>query len=126
MLTNGMWSKLSPLLPPETGRQGPIAKDNRLMVEGMLWKMRTGSPWRDLPPEFGPWESVYTRFNRWNRRGVWREVMKALQAEVVWEWLFMDSTAVKAHQHAHGAKKKRYLSAKQLADLVAALRQKSI
>ena len=114
-LTNGMWDKLAPLLPPETGRQGPDAKDNRLMVEGMLWKMRTSSPWRDLPEEFGPWNSVYTRFSRWCKAGVWREVLSALQKQADWEWLFLDSTIVRAHQHAHGAKKKRFLTGKLLA-----------
>ncbi len=106
-LTNGMWDKLAPLLPPESGRQGPVAKENRLMVEGMLWKMRTSSPWRDLPEEFGPWNSVYTRFSRWCKAGVWREVLTVLQKQVDWEWIFLDSTIVRAHQHAHGAKKKR-------------------
>jgi len=106
LLTNGMWSKLAPLLPAESGRQGPVAKDNRLMVEGMLWKMRTGCPWRDLPEDFGPWESVYTRFSRWCKAGVWRDVLSELQKdEADWEWLFIDSSAVKVHQHAHGAKK---------------------
>jgi putative transposase len=107
LLTNGMWSKLAPLLPAERGRQGPVRKDNRLMVEGMLWKMRTGAPWRDLPEEFGPWESIYTRFSRWCKAGIWREVLAALQQEGAsdYEWLMIDSSAVKVHQHAHGAKK---------------------
>jgi putative transposase len=107
MLTNGMWSKLAPLLPAERGRQGPIRKDNRLMLEGMLWKLRTGAPWRDLPEEFGPWESIYTRFSRWSKRGIWRQILSALQQDkdMNAEWLMMDSSAVKAHQHAHGAQK---------------------
>jgi transposase len=106
LLTNGMWSKLEPLLPAERGRKSRPSKDNRLMLEGMLWKMRTGCPWRDLPPEFGPWMSVYTRFNRWCRQGVLGNVLSALQQDVDWEWLMMDSSAVRAHQHAHGAQKK--------------------
>ena len=106
LLSNKMWFQLAPLLPAECGRQGPIRKDNRLMVEGMLWKMRTGAPWRDLPEEFGPWESIYTRFSRWCKAGVWRKVLTALQeGEMDCEWLMMDSSAVKVHQHAHGAKK---------------------
>jgi putative transposase len=105
-MTNGMWSKLSPLLPAEAGRQGPVAKDNRLMVEGMLWRIRTGCPWRDLPSEFGPWESVYTRFSRWCKAGIWRRVLSTLQEdEADCDWLFIDSSSVKVHQHAHGAKK---------------------
>ena len=106
LLRNGMWDRLDALLPAETGRQGPIRKNNRLMLEGMLWKLRTGCPWRDLPEEFGPWETVYTRFSRWCKRGIWREVLGALQEEAVdYEWLSFDSTAVRAHQHAQGAKK---------------------
>ena len=107
LLSDGMWSKLSPLLPAERGRQGPVRKDNRLMVEGMFWKLRTGAPWRDLPEDFGPWETVYTRFSRWCKRGIWRNVLSALQRDggIDAEWLMMDSSAVKAHQHAHGAQK---------------------
>ena len=107
LLTNGMWSKLEVLLPPERGRKSRPSKDNRLFLEGMLWKMRTGCPWRDLPGEFGPWNSIYTRFNRWCRQGVLDRVLTALQSDVDWEWLMMDSSAVRAHQHAHGAQKKR-------------------
>ena len=125
-LTNGMWDKLAPLLPPESGRQGPVAKENRLMVEGMLWKMRTSSPWRDLPDEFGPWNSVYTRFSRWCKAGVGREVLTALQKQVDWEWIFLDSTIVRAHQHAHGAKKKRSPRAKLSAGRAAARPPRSI
>lgn len=79
MLTNGMWSRLKPLLPAERGRCGPPNKDNRTLVEGMLWKMRTSAPWRDLPAEFGPWNSVYTRFNRWCQQGIWGEVLAKLR-----------------------------------------------
>jgi transposase len=104
-LTNGIWDKLAPLLPPKSGRQGPVAKENRLMVEGMLWKMRTSSPWRDLPQEFGLWNSVYTRCSRWCKARVWRGILAALQKQVDWEWIFLDSTIVRAHQYAHGAKK---------------------
>jgi transposase len=83
LLTNGMWSKLEALLPSERGRKSRPSKDNRLMLEGMLWKMRTGSPWRDLPPEFGPWMSVYTRFNRWCQQGVLSKVLDALRKSSV-------------------------------------------
>jgi putative transposase len=107
LLTNGMWSKLEPLFPAEKGRKSRPSKDNRLMFEGMLWKLRTGCPWRDLPDELGPWNSVYTRFNRWCQSGVFLKALTSLQEDVDWEWLMLDSSIVRAHQHAHGAKKKR-------------------
>ena len=107
LLTNGMWFRLAPLLPAERGRQGPVRKNNRMMVEGMLWKLRTGAPWRDLPGDFGPWESVYTRFSRWCKSGVWRKVLAELKrdGDQDCEWLMIDSSPIKVHQHAHGAKK---------------------
>ena len=105
MLTDAIWDKLGPLLPAETGRKCRPAKDNRKMVEGILWRFRTGAPWRDLPEPFGPWESVYSRFNRWSKAGVWERAFAALRSDIDDEWNFMDGTIVKAHQHAAGGKK---------------------
>ncbi len=73
-LTNTMWKKIEPLLPAERGRCARPSKCNRTMLEGMIWKLRVGCPWRDLPVEFGPWQSVYTRFNRWSESGIFQEV----------------------------------------------------
>jgi len=111
ILTNRMWSKLAQLLPAERGRDARPSKDNRMMVEAMLWKARTGCPWRDLPEKFGPWMSVYTRFSRWCKAGIWSSALEKLQEDIDEEWLMLDSTSVKAHQHAHGAEKKIRLSA---------------
>ncbi len=106
MLTDQMWQRLSPLLPPETCRKARPAKYNRLVVEGILWRFRTGAPWRDLPEAFGPWATVYTRFNRWSKSGVWESAFLAMRDDIDDEWNFIDSTIVKAHQHATGAKKR--------------------
>ena len=110
-LTDGQWERLRPLLPPRaTGRGRPRA-DDRLIVDGILWRLATGSPWRDLPAAFGSWRTVYSRFRRWALIGVWNRVLAALQAagdaagDLDWSLHFMDGTVVRAHQHAAGAKK---------------------
>ena len=82
------------------------AQDNRLFVDAVLWIAKTGAPWRDLPERFGKWNSVWRRFDRWARKGVWRKVFEALQDPDL-EWMILDSTVVRAHQHAAGAGKKR-------------------
>ncbi len=107
ILTNDMWTKLSPHLPAERGRCSRPCKSNRLMLEGMLWKLRTGSPWRDLPPEFGPWESVYTRFSRWSNQGIFQKIFKKVKDVIDCENVILDSTTVRVHQHGHGAVKKK-------------------
>src|SRR2546421_11948953 len=68
-ITDAEWERLAPLLPPERPRTGRPNKSHRLIVNGILWKLRTGAPWRDLPERYGPWESVYTRFRRWRVAG---------------------------------------------------------
>jgi len=83
------------------------AKDNQLFIEAVLWIARTGSPWRDLDPALGNWHATYTRFSRWGKKGVWQRVIKAVSNDVDLEALFIDSTAVRAHQHAAGAQKKQ-------------------
>ena len=75
-------------------------------VEAVLWIARTGSPWRDLPPEFGLWNSAYQRFARWSRQGVWHRIFTQLAGDADFEEVFIDSTIVRAHQHAAGAAKK--------------------
>lgn len=103
-LTDEMWERLAPLLPPERGGMGRMRLPNRRMVEAILWRHRTGAPWRDLPEEFGPWTSVYTRFDTWNRRGVWQGVLEWLRREADLEWVMIDGTIVRAHQHTAGQK----------------------
>ena len=85
------------------GRHGA---DNRLFVEAVLWIARTGSPWRDLPKEFGRWHTAYIRFSRWRRKGVWDRVAHVLAQAGEVEHVLIDSTVIRAHQHSAGAQKK--------------------
>jgi transposase len=88
---------------------GRTAKDNRLFVNAVLWIARTGAPWRDLPERFGPWGTVSKRFNRWCKRGVWGRVLEALDGDAELSNLVLDSTIVRAHQHAAAEKGGRTL-----------------
>ncbi|WP_316411449.1 IS5 family transposase [Mesoterricola sediminis] len=101
-LTDAMWAKLEPLLPPERGGMGRSHHPNRPMVEAILWRHRTGAPWRDLPEEFGPWTSVYTRFEAWTKRGVWQRILEFLRKEADLEWVMPDGTILRAHQPSAG------------------------
>lgn len=107
LLRNDQWERIKDLLPGRSGDPGTTAKDNRLFIEAVLWIGRTGSPWRDLHPELGNWHNTYTRFSRWGKNGVWQRVIEAVSDDRDMEMLFIDSTAVRAHQHAAGAKKKK-------------------
>ena len=105
-LRDDQFERMAALLPGKAGDPGRTAADNRMFVEAVLWLARTGSPWRDLPTELGAWNSVYQRFARWSRRGVWHRVLAELAQEADFEEVFIDSTIVRAHQHAAGAPKK--------------------
>lgn len=106
VLTEARWRKIEQLLPGKASDPGCTAKDNRLFVEAVLWIARTGSPWRDLPAELGNWHTTYVRFARWRDSGVWDRVTQALAGDAELERVFIDSTIVRAHQHAAGAQKK--------------------
>ena len=110
MLRDDQWERIEQLLPGKATDRGVTAKDNRRFVEAVLWIMRTGSPWRDLPEELGHWHRTFVRFSRWREKGVWERVATALRSEADMEHLFLDSTIVRAHQHSAGAKKKRATS----------------
>ena len=99
------WERIEYLLPGRAGDPGVAAKDNRLFVNAILWIGKTGAPWRDLPERFGKWNSVWKRFDRWSAKGVWRRVFETLKDPDL-EWLILDSTVTRAHQHAAGAVKK--------------------
>jgi len=105
-LTDEEWNKISDLLPPETtGKRGRPAKDNRIMLNAMVWIARSGAPWRDLPERYGPWESVYSRFKKWIDDGILDNIFRVLSLEAELEELSLDASIVKAHQHSAGAKK---------------------
>ncbi len=106
MLREDQWARLEALLPGKQSDPGRTARDNRRFVEAVLWVMRTGSPWRDLPEELGHWHRTFVRFSRWRQKGVWERVATALRADADLENLFIDSTIVRAHQHSAGAQKK--------------------
>jgi transposase len=105
MLRNDQWERMEHLLPGKASDRGVTAKDNRLFVEAVLWIARTGSPWRDLPAQLGNWHNVYTRFSRWGKSGVWQRVVEAVSGDSDLQTLLLDSTIVRAHQHAAGAQK---------------------
>ena len=107
LLRDDQWDRIKDLLPGKATDPGVTGKDNRLFVEAVLWIGRTGSPWRDLPPALGNWHTTYTRFSRWGKAGVWERVFAAISGDADLECLFIDSTVVRAHQHAAGAQKKR-------------------
>lgn len=110
-LTDEQWAELVVLLPPEKPATGRPSLGHRQVVNGMLWVLRTGAPWRDMPERYGKWQTVYSRFRRWREAGVWDRVLAAVQekadqrGEIEWEVHFVDGSVVRAHQHAAGAKK---------------------
>jgi len=103
-LRDDQWERIAPLLPGKATDRGVTAKDNRLFVDAVLWIARSGSHWRDLPEVFGNWNSVFTRYNRWSKNGVWERIFLALSGDPDFEYVLMDSTIVRAHQHSAGAK----------------------
>ncbi len=107
MLRDDQWERIEQLLPGKASDRGVTAKDNRRFVEAVLWIMRTGSPWRDLPVELGHWHRTFVRFSRWREKGVWERLATALSGDADLEQLFIDSTIVRAHQHSAGAQKKQ-------------------
>lgn len=106
MLRDDQWVRIAQMLPGKATDPGRTGRDNRLFVEGVLWVLRTGCPWRDLPARFGRWNSVYQRFKRWSMRGVWHKVFAELGKDADFEELYLDGTIVRVHQHGCGAAKK--------------------
>ena len=105
-LTNAEWNRIKDMLPPEqTGKKGRPAKDNRSMLNGMLWIARSGAQWRNLPECYGPWQSVYSRFRKWRDDGTLEKIFRALSSDADMENVCIDSTVIKVHQSANGGKK---------------------
>ena len=107
ILRDDQWERIAPFLQGRPGDSGRRGVDNRRFVEAVLWVARTGCPWRDLPEEFGSWNSVYVRFARWSDKQVWQRVFAVLRQDADFEEVFLDSTVIRAHQHAAGAAKKK-------------------
>ena len=111
-LSDEQWEQIQGLLPAN-GNRGGQWKDHRAMIDGILWALSDGGRWRNLPAEFGPWQSAYDRFRRWARTGLWDRILRHLQARkmanggIDWSLFCIDGSAVRAHQSAAGASKKK-------------------
>jgi len=104
VVSDAMWAKVAMLLPGKASDRGVTARDNRLFLEAVLWRVRTGQPWRDLPSDFGNWNSVFQRFRRWAVAGVFDRIFERLSGEPDLEYALIDGTIVSTHQKASGAK----------------------
>jgi transposase len=110
-LTDAQWAILEPLLPKGKKPGRPPTWSRRQLINGVRWRTRTDAPWRDVPPQYGPWASVYGLFRRWQRDGTWRQLLTGLQARadaaglITWD-VSVDTAIARAHQHAAGARKR--------------------
>lgn len=117
VLSDRQWDRIAAHIIGDGRTRGSSGRDNRMFVEAVLWIVRTGSPWRDLPDVFGAWNSAFRRFSRWSRKGIWWRIFEAMadgepanatgsrERANDFEYLIVDSTIIRAHQHAAGAKK---------------------
>jgi transposase len=102
-ISDRVWETLEPYLPGREGIWGGIAKDNRTFINAVFWILRTGAPWRDLPPDYGDWKNTHRRFCRWRDKGIWEGLLEQIVTEADYEWLMIDATHIKVHPHAAGA-----------------------
>ena len=111
-LSDEQWQQIEGFLP-QNGQRGGQWKDHRMMIDAILWALSDGGRWRNIPKEFGPWQSVYDRFRSWTRRGLWERILRYLQArkmnsgEIDWQLFLIDGTVVRAHLSAAGAPEKK-------------------
>lgn len=105
-LSDVQWFQIEGLLPGRETSVGVTAANNRLFVEAVLYRYRAGIPWRDLPERFGDWNNTHKRFSRWAKTGVWERIFAVLSQDADNAYAMLDSTIVRAHQHAAGARKK--------------------
>jgi putative transposase len=103
-LTDAQWARIAPVVPGKEGDPGRHGENNRRFVEAVLWLCRTGAPWRDLPAEFGNWNTVWKRFSRWAKRGVWSRTLEQMSEDPDLERVIIDATIARAHQHSAGGK----------------------
>lgn len=104
VISDALWSRIESLLPGKADDCGVTAKDNRAFMEAVLWRVRTGSPWRDLPPKLGEWNTTFQRFRRWAKKGVFDILFNALSDDPDFEYAMIDGTIISVHQKASGAK----------------------
>jgi transposase len=102
-ISDHIWSLLEPHLPGQEGFWGGRAKDNRLFINAVFWILRTGAPWRDLPPDYGDWKNTHRRFCRWRDKGIWKGLLEQIVSDPDYEWLLIDATHIKVHPHGAGA-----------------------
>jgi putative transposase len=105
ILRDDQWERMSAHIIGDERTRGSSGRANRMFVEAVVWIVRTGSPWRDLPEVFGDWNSVFRRFSRWSHKGVWWRIFAAMSDDPDFEYLIVDATIIRAHQHASAAKK---------------------
>lgn len=102
-IADRVWLLLEPHLPGRKGAWGGKARDNRLFINAVFWILRTGAPWRDLPPDYGDWKNTHRRFCRWRDKGIWESLLEQLVTEPDFEWLMIDASHIKVHSQAAGA-----------------------
>ena len=103
-ISDRVWEILEPHLLGRKGTWGGNARDNRLFINAVFWILRTGAPWRDLPPDYGGWKNTHRRFCRWRDKGVWEGILEALIDDPDYEWLIIDASHIKVHPHGVGAR----------------------
>ncbi len=103
-ISDKVWALLEPNLPGRSGVWGGIAQDNRKFINAVFWILRTGAPWRDLPPDLGDWKNTQRRFCRWRDKGIWEKLLEQIVDAPDYEWLMIDASHIKVHPHAAGAK----------------------
>lgn len=103
-ISDNVWNVFAPHLPGREGKWGGIARDHRLCINAVCWMVRTGAPWRDLPPDYGDGKHTLRRFCRWRDCGVWEALLEHLVDAPDFAWLMIDASHIKVHPHAAGAK----------------------
>lgn len=103
-ISDKLRAKIEKNLPGSEGHTGRPAEDNRKFIDAVFWILRTGAPWRDLPPEYGDWKNTHRRFCRWRDKGIWEKILEMVTEDADTEWIMIDSTYCKCHQHASGAR----------------------
>ena len=103
-IRDDQWDRIKDMLPSRAGHVGVTARNNRLFIDAVLYRYRTGIPWRDLPEKYGDFRNVHRRFSRWAKKGIWAKLLSVLTQEADTEYVMIDSTVVRAHQHSAGGR----------------------